>query len=389
MTWSFLEKTAEYGNQSKQNTQKRKIIRLLFHHQELTIPELCQFLELSVPTGTKWVEEFESQGMLVKYGKRESGGGRRPITYALSSNMGYVLGIELLLHSFKLSIVNLSREVVYEFETEEFDISDKKTAIEFLLQIVPDVIEKQQIPREKILGAGIGITGRVDPKKGISYSYLNFEYPLTDYLQSEWGFPVFIDNDTHLLAWGENTFGQALDKENVVCVNLSRGLAVSLISNGKLHNGHSGFAGEFGHIFAADNKRSCVCGKKGCLETIVSGLALEAEYASKTGKNLPYKKILELAGSQPQQVQDLLHPMGEQLGRSLAVLIDLLNPELIVLGGGFMPVLESMRYSIIRGISMHSLPQLASDCEIKVSTLGENAGMMGAYAMVFEHLLAP
>lgn len=388
MTWRFLEKTAEYGNLSKQNTQKRKIVRLLFHHQELSIPELCQFLELSIPTGTKWVDEFEHQGMLVQKGKRESGGGRRPITYALSSNMGYVLGIELLLHSFKLNIVNLSREVVYAYETEEFDISDKNAAIEFLLRVVPEIIEHQNIPREKILGAGIGITGRVDPRKGISYSFLNFEYPLTDYLQSEWGFPVFIDNDTHLLAWGENMFGQAKGKENAICVNLSRGLAVSLISNGKLHYGHSGFAGEFGHVFAAENERTCVCGKKGCLETLVSGLALEAIYANQSGETMPYKKILELANTQPQKIQDLLYPMGEQLGRSLAVLIDIFNPELIVLGGGFMPVLESMRFSIIRGISMHSLPQLASNCEIKVSDLGENAGMMGAYAMVFEHLFA-
>ena len=89
------------------------------------------------------------------------------------------------------------------------------------------------------------------------------------------------------------------------------------------------------------------------------------------------------------QVSAILHQMGEQLGRSLAVLIDLLNPELILLGGGFMPVYELMRYSIIRGISMHSLPQLASDCEIKISSLGENAGMLGAVALVFENVLTP
>jgi predicted NBD/HSP70 family sugar kinase len=387
MAWSFLEKTAEYGTQSKQNMQRRKIIRLLFHHQELSIPELCQFLELSVPTGTKLVEEFETQGLLVRLGKRESSSGRRPITCALNPHAGYVIGIELLLRSFKLSIVNLRREVIHSYESDTFDISDKNAAFSFLLNIVPEIIASQNLPAEKILGAGIGITGRVNHKKGSSYSYLNLEYPLTDYLQAEWGFPVFIENDTHLFAWGENIFGQAHDKENVICVNLSRGLAVSLISNGKLHNGHSGFAGEFGHIFASENQRTCVCGKKGCLETLVSGLALEAAYASQTGENLPYKKILELAGQHQHQVQEILHRMGEQLGRSLAVLIDLLNPELIVLGGGFMPVLDSMRYSIIRGISMHSLPQLASDCEIKVSTLGDNAGIMGAYAMVLENVL--
>lgn len=388
MAWTFLKKTAEYGTQSKQNTQKRKIIHLLFHHQELSIPELCQFLELSVPTGTKLVEEFEAQELLIKAGKRESSGGRRPVAYRLGSNMGYVIGIELVSNAFRLAVFNLQRELVHEHESETFDLSDKNAALDFLKNIVPQVLRSQNIPSEKILGVGIGITGRVNHKKGISYSYLHLEQPLAHYLQTEWGFPVFIDNDTHLLAWGENIFGLVQGKENAVCVNLGRGLAVSLVSNGKLHNGHSGFAGEFGHIFAADNKRSCACGKKGCLETLVSGLALEAAYTAQTGEKLPYKKILPLVERGSPQVNETLHQMGEQLGRSLAVLIDLLNPELIVLGGGFMPVLESMRYSIIRGISLYSLPQLASDCEIKVSTLGDNAGMMGAFAMVFENVLA-
>jgi predicted NBD/HSP70 family sugar kinase len=389
MAWTFLEKTAEYGTQSKQNTQKRKIIHLLFHHQELSIPELCQFLKLSVPTGTKLVEAFENHGMLAKAGKRESSGGRRPVAYRLVSNMGYIIGIELVFNAFKLGIVNLQRELVYEYESETFDISDKNAALDFLKHIVPQIIANQNIPPEKILGAGIGITGRVDHKKGISYSYLNLEQPLANHLQMEWGFPVFIDNDTHLLAWGENSFGLARAKKNAICVNLSRGLAVSLISNGQLHNGHSGFAGEFGHIFAADNKRACACGKKGCLETLVSGLALESAYAAQTGEKLPYKKILNLVERGQPQITETLHQMGEQLGRSLAVLVDLLNPELIVLSGGFVPVFETMRYSIIRGISLYSLPQLASDCEIKVSTLGDNAGVMGAYAMVFEQVLAP
>ena len=150
MAWRFLEKTAEYGTQSKQNTQKRKIIRLLFHHKELSIPELCQFLELSVPTGTKLVEEFEELCMLIKAGKRESSGGRRPVTYALNPNMGYVIGIELLLRSFKLNIVNLQREVVYEYESDAFDIADKDAAFRFLLNIVPEIVESRNIPQEKI-----------------------------------------------------------------------------------------------------------------------------------------------------------------------------------------------------------------------------------------------
>ena len=105
--------------------------------------------------------------------------------------------------------------------------------------------------------------------------------------------PVFIENDTHLMALGENYYGLAKDLTNVISVNLSKGLAVSVISNGQLQTGHSGFAGEFGHIFAEYNNKLCVCGKTGCLETLVSGLALEASFFHKIGESFVYKKIIK------------------------------------------------------------------------------------------------
>ena len=189
------------------------------------------------------------------------------------------------------------------------------------------------------------------------------------------------------MALGENYYGLAKDLTNVISVNLSKGLAVSVISNGQLQTGHSGFAGEFGHIFAEYNNKLCVCGKTGCLETLVSGLALEASFFHKIGESFDYKNIITHSTDYDFPLSDNLHAMGEQLGKSLAVLIDLLNPELIIVGGGFMPVLESMRFAINKGINLHSLPQLASDCEIKISTLGDSAPMFGAFALVTENLL--
>ena len=97
MVWNFLERSVDHNKFTKQNTQKRKIIKLLLQYQELSIPELCHFLELSIPTGTKLVDEFEAQSLLVNAGKRESSGGRRPATYVLNPEMGYLISIEILL----------------------------------------------------------------------------------------------------------------------------------------------------------------------------------------------------------------------------------------------------------------------------------------------------
>jgi predicted NBD/HSP70 family sugar kinase len=123
------------------------------------------------------------------------------------------------------------------------------------------------------------------------------------------------------------------------------------------------------------------------LETPVSGLALESIFHHYTGKTIDYKEILSSASTYNFPLSENLQKMGENLGKSLAVLIDLLNPELLIVGGGFIPVLESMRFAINKGINLHSLPQLAADTEIKISTLGENAAMLGAFSLITENLL--
>jgi len=387
MVWDFLERSVAFNKITKQNDQRRRIIKLLLQNQELSIPELCHFLNLSIPTGTKLVDEFESQSLLINAGKRESSGGRRPATYVINPNIGFLFSIEILLNSLKINVLNLDRKSIFVYESNRFDIKNKKDSFELLAIIIPKIIKDLDLPFDKILGVGIGITGRVNAKKGISYSFLNLEIPLTVYLSNIWGIPVFIENDTHLIALAENHYGLAKDLKNVISVNLSKGLAVSIISNGLLQTGHSGFASEFGHIFAGNNNKICVCGKIGCLETLVSGLALETMFNVLTGKFIDYKEILSSTDLNDFPMSECIQKMGEQLGKSLAVLIDLLNPELIIIGGGFMPVLDSMRLAINKGINLHSLPQLAADCEIKISSLDENAAMYGAFALVTENLL--
>lgn len=388
MVWKFLKRSTDFHKNSRQNNQRRKIINLLLIHKELSIPEICQFLKLSIPTGTKLIDELEEKELLINSGKRESSGGRRPATFILNPEMGFVIAIEILLESIKVNVLNLEHQSIYAYESNDFNISDKQKSLDFLCNVVPFILQELKISQSKILGVGIGITGRVNAKKGISYTYLNLDTPLVDYLYESWGIPVFIENDTHLQALGENSFGLAKNLLNVICVNISKGLAISVISEGKLHVGHSGFAGEFGHIFADKNGRVCVCGKTGCLETIVSGLALELNYNRITQINLEYKKIISLIEKNEISMHEVIQNMGQQLGKSLAVLIDLLNPELIIIGGGFMPILESMRFSINKGINLHSLPQLSSDCEIKISKLGENAHVLGAFALVTNNLLS-
>ncbi len=372
------------GVGAHQNFQTKKIIQYLLKEKDKTIPEIRDFCGLSLPTTTKFVNELLEQKILVESGKKESSGGRPPTLYSLNPDRGYIVGVELLLKSFRMSIINLHHELIYEYETDNFDIAKREEAFDFLVRTIPAMIAKKDIPKEKILGVGIGITGRVDVEKGISYSFLNFDEPLTQLLEKQWEYPVFIDNDTHFMTLGEQTFGLAKAKQNVLYVNLSKGLAIGLISNGQIHKGKSGFAGEFGHITFSDNDKLCICGKKGCLSTVVSGASIEETYFEKTHKNLHYRDIILLSKQGDRIVNEILAEAGEQLGKGLSILIQIFNPELLILGGRFSEIGEYLKYSIIKGMNLHSLPQLIGDCEFQVSPLSEKAEMLGAYALVME-----
>jgi predicted NBD/HSP70 family sugar kinase len=316
---SFLE---DLGRLSpKQQVQAKQAIQFFVREGDRTIPEFCQISLLSVPTATKAITELVERGILMETGRRESGGGRPPAKFGVNPKAGYVISMELTLNLFKIQIVNLAHEVIYEQEIDDFDITRRDESFALLERIVPAIIAEQQLTIDKILGVGIGITGRVNSKNGSSHSYLNFQEPLVTLLQRSWNLPVFIDNDTHLMTLGEQTFGLAQGVENALFINLSRGLGVGLISGGNIHIGGSGFAGEFGHIPFSENNRQCICGKTGCLETVVSGIALESLFEEQTGERFSYHHLLKRANAGDVGISAMLTQMGENLGKAASILI--------------------------------------------------------------------
>jgi len=375
-------------------TQLKKVemfsqtIQYALREGEKSITEFCTHMKLSIPTGTKLVQELMELGILLDVGKRESKSGRRPSLFSLNPSVGYVVGVEVLLSSLRICLMDLNHQVIHEYKCE-YDISDQDAAYKTLVKQVVQLLKNQKIPTSKVVGACVAVTGRVSRKAGTSYTYLYFDKPLAELLKNEWKFPVFVENDSRLMALGERRFGKAIGKQDVIFVNLSRGLGIGIISNGNIHNGHSGFAGEFGHIHVAQSDKVCVCGKLGCLETIVSGLALEDFHETAYGEPLTYEQILPKLLTGDKAIKNFLAGMGEQLGKSLAILVDVFNPELIVIGGGFMSVAEYMKFAIIKGITLEGLPRLTSDCTLEVSALGQKAVMLGAFSVVTETAFNP
>lgn len=374
---------------------KKKIITSFFYNLNSTIPELAKELNLSIPTVTKLVNEMVEDGILNDYGKSESKTGRKPSTYGLNPQSGYFLGIDVKKRHINIGICNFNGEIVrQDFEIAYSEQSSSIEELHDICQIALDFIKGTGIDKSKILNACVNISGRVNPSTGYSYSTFIFsETPLTDIISDKIGIPVCIENDTRAMTYGECMKGSIVNGErNILYVNLGWGLGLGIVINGELYEGKSGFAGEFGHISAFDNEILCHCGKKGCLETEVSGWALHREIISniKEGKvsilsqkaenneNISLHDIIEAINSEDFLCIDQLEVIGEKLGKHLANMINIFNPELVVIGGTLSAAGEYLIQPIRQAVKKYSLKLVNSDSKIICSKLHEKAGIIGA-----------
>ncbi len=285
---------------------------------------------------------------------------------------------------------------------EKFDLAlqNNPDALFQLAEKIEDVIQKSGVDKKKIIGIGIGMPGFIDPQKGINYSFLETrDKSITQYLSEKLSLPVYIDNDSSLIALAELRFGRARHQKNAMVINIGWGVGLGMILNGELFRGQNGFAGEFSHIPMFNNNKLCSCGKSGCLETETSLLVviekakhgLEAGRLSGLGKNFPtgnfekdYEAIIIAALKGDQFAVELLSEVGYHIGRGVAILIHLINPESVILSGRGALAGKVLQAPIQQALNEHCIPRLASNTIVEVSTLGYDAELIGSAALVME-----
>ena len=369
------------------------IINFFINDGNNTITELSKELDLSIPTITKFINELSDQKLIMEYGKVQTTGGRYPIMYGLKPDSLYFLGADMSRHhlniavmDFKGGLVDFQMGIRYSFENtpESFDLLHKH---------IKTFIDNVEVPKERLFNLNINISGRVNPESGHSYSNFYFsEQPITEILSEKLNFNVGIDNDTRAMALGEYMSGIVEGEKNVIFVNISWGLGIGIIIDGKPYYGKSRFAGEFGHFPAFDNEILCHCGKKCCLETEASGMAIhrmvvervksgESSILSKKAKDLDsltLTDILEAVKKEDPLCIEIVEQVGSIMGKYIAGLINIFNPELVVIGGEVSQAEDFLLLPIKSSVRKHSLNLVNRDSKIVLSKLKQKAGIVGA-----------
>ncbi|HEY6976027.1 MAG TPA: ROK family transcriptional regulator [Chitinophagaceae bacterium] len=384
----------------KKTNYRRKIIKQLYFGNVLSCADISEKINKSLPLTTKMLTELIKEGYVIETGYAASTGGRRPITYSLRSDVMYVVAVAMDQLITRIAIIDLQNRYVTDVVKLELPLANNQNALPALAEKINEVINKSGIEKNKIVGIGIGMPGFVDFMKGLNYTFLHANGKnINHYIAEKIRLPVFIDNDSSLIALAELKFGAACGKKNAMVINVSWGIGLGLILNGELFRGHNGFAGEFSHIPLFDNHKLCECGKTGCLETEASLLVVieKAQKALKEGKlslikklpenhfEMAYDAIIDAAGKGDKLAVELLSEAGYTIGRGVAILIHLLNPEIIILSGRGSLAGKLWQAPIQQALNAHCIPRLGINTEIQISALGYKAELMGAAALVMEH----
>jgi predicted NBD/HSP70 family sugar kinase len=382
---------------------KKEILTFFATKGPSTIPELSKEFNISIPKINECINELIEDALVQDNGKSTSGIGRKPNSYGLLPNAAFFVGVQVSHDHLSIVVMNMKKDIIASQEEIPHRLENNQESLQNICREINQFIATHQIQKDKILGVGINLSGRINYRTGYSYSYFNFyEDPLSKYFEQELQLRTYLENDSKALAYGEFSSGILKDEKDALFVNVDNGIGLGILINGKIYYGKSGFSGEFGHIPIFDNDIICRCGKKGCLETEASGFALRNRViaALQNGatsiltkkfndlEDIRLSDIITAAKKDDNLAIELINELGEKLGRGLATLINIFNPEIIIVGGILAKSEEYLMLPLKNAVNKFSLSIVNKDTKLAYSNNGEKLAAFGACLLIRDRLLS-
>ncbi|WP_165423807.1 ROK family protein [Ktedonosporobacter rubrisoli] len=353
------------------------LLNLIRTHAPVARTQLKKLSGLSMGTIVGITTVLIEQQLVVETGVAESTGGRKAGLLEIHPEGGYVIGIDLWENKITAALLNLHGNIIYK-EIWSAPLRDNAShAVESIASGVEAFISHLPIPREKILGLGCGLSGSVNPHTGVSvdnwqlnWHNLELSFPLMGSLNM----PVFVDNEVNCFASYEKLYGNGQKYHNFLLVSLGRGLGMASVIRDEPFRGGQGLGAEFGHIPFDVNGRLCECGNRGCFEAYIADHGIYNTYLELCNEPASVKagevnaatihEVYERAQSGDARACKTFEETGVRLGIGLAVLVNLFNPECIIINGGEGHWVNLIQDSMKTAMQEHLFSQMGSNLEM-------------------------
>ncbi|HEX6022695.1 MAG TPA: ROK family transcriptional regulator [Solirubrobacter sp.] len=377
--------------ESLRRLNRLRVIRALREEGQISRAEIARRTGLSRSTVSSLVADLQADGLVVERPEPGSAhgaqGGRPPILLSFDASAGSAVGVDFGHSHVRVAVSDLASTILAE-RTRALDTDhDAQQGLEMAAELVVETLAEAGVPRESVIGAGMGLPGPIDQtgegtvgSSAILPGWIGMA--AASELRRRLDIPVMVDNDANLGALAEAAFGAGRDAGDLIYLKVSSGIGAGLILHGRLYRGTSGLAGELGHVLVDPDGIVCRCGNRGCLETIAATSALVDCLRPSHGDDFTVHAMHEAARAGDAACAKAIADAGKALGQVVAMLLNVLNPEMLIVGGDLAAagdlLLDGMREAVARA----ALPETGRAAQIVAGVLGERAQVLGALALV-------
>jgi len=380
----------------------KQILRVIRQHSPISRSEIVEMTNLTAATVSRITGKLINCGLVKETGYGVSSGGRKPVLLELDLDSVLTVGIDIEIDEITGIVIDLAGKVLSKDRSSIKGKMEQDYILKQVRLIIGKLLENNDF-KQKIIGIGIGMHGLVDYTHGISiyppaFGWENVQ--VVDLVQKEFDLPVILENNVRALTFAEYWFGAAKKFNNFICLKVGAGIGSAVFIDGHLYRGGSNAAGEIGHNMVDENGLICTCGKYGCLESMASIPALvkrtlkaleQGAVSDILQEKLPAlnEKHIFLAAEQGDPLaREILEETGSYLGIGVASIVNILNPEAVIICGEIITAGEIVLRSLRSTVSNRALAYPVKHLEIIKSDLGKDGVAIGAAVLIMESIFS-
>lgn len=379
------------------------ILRLVYNEAPLSRAQLATTTGLNKSTVSSLVEELLARQLVHETGINPARTGRPATLLEINPRAGGIIGVELGVDFVSVALADFRGNILWRKQANTDPAEAQEKTLHQTLILIKEGIAASRKIKLPLIGIGLAMPGTVDLEKGVLIFAPNLDWhnvPLREIFSKPTGLSVFVENDANAAAIAEHLFGEGRKNKNFIFVFAGVGIGGGLFLNGQLYRGKNGFAGEIGHspITAEPSQAPCHCGNHGCWETYANQSSIirrmQARLEAKRNGPIPaidvplsISGIKQAADAGNTEAIDSFSEAGFAMGQGFAGLINIFNPEKIILGGPLSLAGDYLIPAIKDAVDKHTLPEIDQQVEVSLSTFGSDASLIGAIAIVVNDIL--